>query len=237
MISSKSVQDFLRGPTFIGISVGGGIIAACSLAGVANVTLAKIVLFVTWAVFVIECYCSKWIQSVRGYQSAVVLILAFFSGIGSVYIALDIASKRLAQESKKEQPSNPQIPSASEIADELSKRLSQPKSPPLANSPLLKPAEARFTVDPPTYTDDKGIIFKISVTNIGNMPIVGMVHIASITTTDDSWTRKQEDEESQKLNKMLTKGKGNPTSEIKANETVWWRRFDKSITLRQYQDI
>ncbi len=98
MLSRGDFRDLVRSPTLIGISVGGGIIAAYSLAGVSNVALAKVVLIVTWAVFIVEVYSAGWLNYFKLYRPCIVLLLASISGMGCVYVATDISIRKEALE-------------------------------------------------------------------------------------------------------------------------------------------
>jgi hypothetical protein len=98
MSFQRSLQTTLRGQTFIGISIGGGIIAAFTAAGVASVPLSKIILIGVWVVLVAEAYFSKWFNRTKEYKYSLLLLVALVSGVGDVYLGAVIANMRYIQD-------------------------------------------------------------------------------------------------------------------------------------------
>src|SRR5229473_2212572 len=98
MAFQESLQNTLRGPTFIGISIGGGIIAAFAAAGVVSVSLSKIILLCVWGVLVAEVSFAKWFNRAKGYRYSLLLFIVLVSGIGDVYLGAVIANMKYKQD-------------------------------------------------------------------------------------------------------------------------------------------
>jgi Capsule biosynthesis CapC len=102
MGSKSRLLDFFRSPTVIGLSVGGGIVAAYAAGGVPSLSLAKIILFTTWILFLVESYHSKWIGLFGRWKMSIFLVVAFCSGLGSVLVCENIGQKMFLHEAQKE---------------------------------------------------------------------------------------------------------------------------------------
>jgi hypothetical protein len=104
---------------------------AYRIAGVASFLIAKLLLISgVWAIPTIEVWCSKWIKKTGLLYGSIILLTAFVSGVGALFLAQNIANQKIEQAVERSASTTTAPPPPLVVPAPLSPRINQTPSGP-----------------------------------------------------------------------------------------------------------